>query len=801
MKRRIFNIILLLLLLISLVFPTVPVKAAEAMRPSQDCVEVLKKVEGFTKYPVLDYTQYTVGYGTKCPDDDLGRYRSQGITQSEAEELLKSYLETMCEQLNQFASSNNLTLKQNQFDALVLFTYNVGSGWMVGTSDIKTAILTGMDGNDLIYYLSRWCTADYKVVPGLVGRRLAEADLFLNGNYSTSSPSYYSYVVFDPNEGACTSRVQGYDASDPPAVKAVPTRTNFRFLGWYTALEGGQWITDLDTSTARKTLYARWQEGDGIVSDGVIQGTPCSYKRKVNSTEKLSVYEAPNASTPFAHLDSGITVKIVADYVDSAGAKWGKMEGGGWVNLGTTHQSVTPAAKTVHENVTVTVTANNVNVRSGAGAAFTLVGQVNTGDKLVICETKMVGTTKWGRYSGGWLSLEYTDYGSASDSVQTDGKPVTASGIVVNCTSLRIRSGPGTGYPSVGSVAQGHRVEITEIKTVGAAVWGKIAEGWICLSYVQLDKPLEESKPPVQEQTPNTGTTEAPSNVQHGVIVNCNTLNVRSGAGLSNKLVDSLNRGTQVEIYETKNAEGMVWGRIKQGWVCMQYVQLEYAGSTADAKSGTVISSTALNIRATPSITGAWVGSLPSGSKIQVYETQEAGGMTWGKIDRGWVCMTYVRMDDTSGEKPSGDTASDNSSAPESTVETITGTVTVSGSLRIRMGAGTNTAQVGLLSNGTAVTIYETTMVAGVKWGRIDQGWICMNYVKLGDGTAEEPAGTLGTVRADSLRIRSGPGTNYSVVGSYSQGTQIEILETQMVSGTPWGRTKQGWVSLNYVKQ
>ena len=799
MKRRIFNIILSLLLLVSLVFPAVPVHAAGVMQPSEDCVEVLKKIEGFTKYPVLDYTQYTVGYGTKCPDADLGRYRSQGITTKEAEELLESYLETMCDRLNKFATSNNLTLKQNQFDALVLFTYNVGTGWTIGTSDIKTAILTGMAGNDLIYYLSRWCTADYKVIPGLVERRLAEADLFLNGNYSAGSPSYYSYVVFDPNEGVCTSRVQGYDASDPPAIKAVPTRTNFRFLGWYTAVEGGQWITDLDTTTARKTLYARWQEGDGIVSDGVIQGTPCNYKRKVNSTEKLSVYEAPNASTPFAQLDSGITVKIVADYVDSAGAKWGKMEGGGWVNLGTTHQSVTPAAKTVQENVTVTVTGNNVNVRSGAGASYTLVGKVNSGDKLVICETKMVGTTKWGRYSGGWLSLEYTDYGNTSDSNQAEGTPTSASGTVINCTSLRIRSGPGTGYPSIGSVAKGQRVEISEIITVGAAVWGKISAGWICLSYVQLDAPLTEPQPPVQEETSGTGTTEESTNVHHGTVVNCNSLNVRSGAGLNNKLVDSLSRGAQVDIYETQNAEGMVWGRIKQGWICMQYVQLQYTG-TAEGKSGTVISSTALNIRSTPSITGAWAGSLPSGSKIVVYETQEAGGMTWGKIDRGWVCMTYVRMDEASGENTSDNTDA-NPSAPETTVETLTGTVTVSGSLRIRMGAGTNTAQVGLLSNGTAVTIYETTVVDGVKWGRIDQGWICMSYVKLGDAPAEEPTGTLGTVRADSLRIRSGPGTDNPVVGSYSEGTQIEILETVTVGGTPWGRTKQGWVSLNYVKQ
>lgn len=791
MKKRIFNRIVSLLVLLCLAIPVIPASAATAMTASEDCIAVLKNMEGFAKYPVADYSQYTVGYGTQCPAEDLARYRSQGITEKEADELLRKYVKIMGDQLNKFASENNLTLSQNQFDALVLFTYNLGAGWLSGTSDLKTGILTGATGNDLIFYLSRWCTADYQVLPGLVKRRLAEADLFLNGNYSATAPSYYSFVSFDPNEGVCASRVQGYDASDPAPIKATPTRTGYRFLGWYTAKDGGRWITDLDTTTAEITLYARWQEGDGAVAGGVIRGTPCSYKRKVNSTEKLSVYESPNAATSFAKLDAGITVKIIADYVDSAGAKWGKMEGGGWVNLGTTHQIVSPAAKTVRENVLVTVKENGVNVRQDAGTAYPVVGKVNAGDMLVISETKMVGSVKWGRYSGGWLSLDYTDYAVASDLSQNTGTAVSVSGTVVNCTKLRVRSGPGVNYPTVDTIACGQRVEITELRTVGAAAWGKTAAGWVCLSYVQLDEKLPENQP---EETPEANAPENEGNFQRGVVFNCTSLNVRSGAGMSNKLVDSLARGAQVEIYETKHAEGLLWGRIKQGWICMQYVRLENA-ETSPGKTGTVISTTALNIRDNPSVNGAWVGSYPSGSKIMIYETREAGNMTWGRTDRGWVCMTYVRMDSEEAEKPEEKPAEQPST--DNTAEKQTGTVSGADALRVRSGPGTQHAQVGLLSRGTEVVIYETTVTAGVQWGRIDNGWICMSYVTFGD----EPVGTMGTVRADSLRIRSGPGTNYSVVGTYSQGTQIEILETKIVAGTPWGRTKQGWVSLGYVKR
>ena len=793
MKRRILHILISFVLLLSFAVEAVPVRAAEELTASPDCIEILKKMEGFSKYPVADYGQYTVGYGTRCPDEDLARYRKNGITEKEAEELMLSQLEAMEESLRKFNSRNNLNLTQNEFDALLMFTYNLGTGWLSGTSDLKSGLLAGARGNELIYYLSRWCTADYQVIPGLVKRRLAEADLFLNGNYSVTSPSYYSYVSFDPNEGVCTSRVQGYDASEPPAVMATPTRTGYRFLGWYTAKEGGQWITNLDSTTAEMTLYARWQEGDGFVKGGQIKGMPCNYKRKVSANEKLSVYEAPNDAKPFAQLDAGITVKIVADYVDSAGAKWGRMEGGGWVNLGTTQQIVTPAAKTVRENVTVTVTENGVNVRKDAGTAYAVVTKVNAGDRLVISETKMVGNVKWGRYSGGWLSLVYTDYGKAPEAAPDADDEAAMAGTVVNCNTLRIRSGPGTQYATLGSLACGQRVEIYEMKSAGAMVWGKIASGWICMTYVQLDKPAEET-PSEPEETPEQAPSGDTEEGQQGVVFNCNNLNVRNGAGLSCKLVDTLSRGTRVEIYETKHAEGMLWGRIKQGWICMDYVQLQET-ETGEGKNGTVISTTALNIRATASVTGAWVGSLPSGSKVTIYEITKSGGMEWGRMNRGWVCMNYVRLDTaddlTDAEEPTEEKPS------EPAAEKVKGTVVNADSLRVRSGPGTNNPMVDLLKRGDTVEILETTTVAGVKWGRIEQGWICMDYVQLGDA----PVGNLATVRADSLRIRSGPGTDNPVVGTYSQGTQIEILETVMVAGSPWGRTKQGWISLAYVKQ
>ena len=65
------------------------------MTMSQDGIDMIKKFEGFAKYPYWDYSQYTVGYGTHCPSEDLARYQKDGITEEEAEALLREYIVAM----------------------------------------------------------------------------------------------------------------------------------------------------------------------------------------------------------------------------------------------------------------------------------------------------------------------------------------------------------------------------------------------------------------------------------------------------------------------------------------------------------------------------------------------------------------------------------------------------------------------------------------------------------------------------------------------------------------------------------
>ena len=54
---------------------------------------------------------------------------------------------------------------------------------------------------------------------------------------------------------------------------------------------------------------------------------------------------------------------------------------------------------------------------------------------------------------------------------------------------------------------------------------------------------------------------------------------------------------------------------------------------------------------------------------------------------------------------------------------------------------------------------------------------------------APAPTTEMGTVKVnESLNIRSGPGTNYEIVGTLRNGDRVEILEQKVAGSMTWGK-------------
>ncbi len=719
MKKRIVCLFLSAVLLFGLLPLVAPSAKAESLLTySQECVELLKSFEGFAAKPYWDYAQYTVGYGTRCPDDKYDEYMERGITEEEAEALLRTYMDAFGKSVNRFNDKHSLNLTQNQFDALLLFSFGCGTAWMYDEEgQFRGAVLSGATGNEFIHPITLWCSADGTILPGLIRRRLCEANIYLNGVYATTAPENYSYVYYNANGGKTKPRIQGYDTTLTADPIPVPTYEGHTFDGWYTAASGGNKIETLDASVAGSTLYAHWTVQEG----GTITGTSVNYKREITA-DSLDIYDQPiDGANVVGSVKKGEIVSVIAEYKDDSGKLWGKIEGKGWIDLSSTKESAENEGTPI-DPLTVKVLYYGVNLRKGAGTSYPIVGVANTGDTFTITATESADGYLWGKYDGGWIALTFTNYddvvNTAKPTQPNDDPTLPAMGTVTSSDGLRIRSGAGTNYEIVGFLDCGERVQVLEKTTSGAMSWGKIDKGWICLDYVRMDEPTQTPDPaPVQPEKPATSVMGT---------VNTDDLRIRSGPSTAYSILGYLYTGDRVEITEQKSSGSMMWGKIDKGWISLDYVVLDSEmpeeptepTEPTESEYGIVHVEEFLRIRTGPSTNYAIAGYLHNGDRVEITEKKSDGYTMWGKIDKGWISLDYVEME-------SAGTTPEPQPAPQTQVKTV-----IADCLHIRSAAGTDNPIVGYLYEGAKVEILETTTAGGRSWGRISKGWICMEYVK-----------------------------------------------------------------------
>ncbi len=101
-----------------------------------------------------------------------------GISQQRATQLLKSDAGVAASAVNEHVK---VKLTQQQFDALVSFTFNVGAGAFRESTLLRRLNAARFDA--VPGQLQLWNKGGGKVLPGLVTRREAEATLFTTGHY------------------------------------------------------------------------------------------------------------------------------------------------------------------------------------------------------------------------------------------------------------------------------------------------------------------------------------------------------------------------------------------------------------------------------------------------------------------------------------------------------------------------------------------------------------------------------------------------------------------------------------------
>lgn len=123
---------------------------------------------------------------------------------------------------------------------------------------------------------------------------------------------------------------------------------------------------------------------------------------------------------------------------------------------------------------------------------------------------------------------------------------------MVTADELNVRQGPGTNYTAVGKLYFNTRVAIYARN----GHWGQTSSGWISLNFVYIDG--------------------QPGNVSDGAAtITGDYVHVRSGPGTEYGILRVTREGDKVTILHIVEINNRKWGCTSNGWICMDYVELE----------------------------------------------------------------------------------------------------------------------------------------------------------------------------------------------------------------------------------
>lgn len=191
----------------------------------------------------------------------------------------------------------------------------------------------------------------------------------------------------------------------------------------------------------------------------------------------------------------------------------------------------------------------------------------------------------------------------------------------------------------------------------------------------------------------------------------------------------------------------------------------------AAADGAATVTASALNMRSNPSTSGSIVTTLPRGTVVLVTDDSQSGWYkVWYKGYEGYMSASYLSVSDSA--------------------DSAFGTGTIKGTdVRVRSGPGTSYSILGSEDSGKTMSV---TGVSGV-WYKVSYngstGYVHSTYMTLSNGgssssgsgsssgssSSGSTASGTGTINAYYVRMRSGPSTSYSILGTYNKGTEMTI--------------------------
>ncbi|OTY20239.1 peptidase M24 [Bacillus mycoides] len=288
------------------------------------------------------------------------------------------------------------------------------------------------------------------------------------------------------------------------------------------------------------------------------------------------------------------------------------------------------------------VTADVLRVRTAPNTSSSVSGRVYEGQTLnVIGEengwVKINHNGQTGYVSSQFVSGASSNTGSTSNNNNSNNEATVqpASGnYTVNVSSLRVRTGPSTSHPTVGSVKQGQVVQVVgEVQD-----WFKInyagQTAYLSKDYVTKGGSNENVTQGNNQEQNNNGTVQTGGTY----VVNATSLRVRTGPAAYHSVIGGVLNGTTLNVVGSENGWFKVNYQGKTGYVSSEFVKFVKGGTATPEQpkqpdQGAIgdyyINASALNVRSGEGTNYRIIGALPQGQKVQVI-SENSG---WSKIN------------------------------------------------------------------------------------------------------------------------------------------------------------------------
>ncbi|WP_349406192.1 SH3 domain-containing protein [Clostridium perfringens] len=394
---------------------------------------------------------------------------------------------------------------------------------------------------------------------------------------------------------------------------------------------------------------------------------------EIISSEDLGLRKGADSSHEIiTSIPSGARVNII-DKVSDNWYKVGYKDFVGYVEA----KDIRVLGENLNQDNVGLISANQLNVRTSPNENGQVIGTLHKNDKVNVLDKSIDGWYKIdfnGRRA--YVSSKYVNLISyKNNEVKTEVKkePIEGTGKVNINTALNVRQASTTNSRIIGSLKGGEKVNIISESNGFYKIEFNNSYGYVYSKYISKDGDSEKIQVVKQEEVKKEKVDESKKEAKAtpkaepvvlavrslnktGIVNVSSSLNVRSSASTSSKVIGSLSGNTKVTIVGEEGAFYKIEYKASHGYVAKEYIkdikdevvtEPEKPSNPENSnKTGVVTASKGLNVRKEANTSSQIIGILNSGESVEIIGEENGFYKITYKGQEAYASKNYINIFD-----------------------------------------------------------------------------------------------------------------------------------------------------------